>query len=241
MTVHEAAALAGVSVRTLQYYDQIGLLPPATYSPAGYRLYDGAALERLQQILLFRELEFPLREIRTIVESPAFDRNRALEQQVELLTLKKERLERLIALARELREKGGTNMDFSAFDSSRLEEYAAQAKAAWGDTPEYRESQRRSAKRTAQEEQGLAEEMMAIFAAIGARRAEGPDDPRVQELVERLQGFITEHYYPCTDEMLAALGEMYAAGGELTANIDRAGGPGTAELTARAIRRRKGR
>lgn len=239
MTVHEAAALAGVSVRTLQYYDKIGLLPPATYSPVGYRLYDGEVLERLQQILLFRELEFPLKEIRAIVESPAFDRDRALEQQIDLLTLKKKRLERLISLARELREKGGTNMDFSAFDSSKLEEYAAQAKAAWGETPEYRESRRRSAKRTPREEQALGEEMMAIFAAIGERRADGPDDPQIQALVEKLQGFITEHYYPCTDEMLSVLGEMYASGGEFTANIDRAGGPGTAELTAQAIRHRR--
>ena len=89
MTVHEVSKLAGVSIRTLQYYDKIGLLHPTGYTDAGYRLYDDADLERLQHILLFRELEFPLKDIRDILNSPDFDRSRALEQQIELLKLKK--------------------------------------------------------------------------------------------------------------------------------------------------------
>ena len=89
MTVHAVSKLTGVSIRALQYYDEIGLLPPTRYTEAGYRLYDDAALERLQQILLFRELEFPLKEIKRILENPAFDRSKALEQQIELLTLKR--------------------------------------------------------------------------------------------------------------------------------------------------------
>ena len=86
MTVHEVSKLAGVSIRTLQYYDKIGLLHPTGYTDAGYRLYDDADLERLQHILLFRELEFPLKDIREIMNSPDFDRSKALEQQIELLT-----------------------------------------------------------------------------------------------------------------------------------------------------------
>lgn len=89
MTVNEASKLTGVSIRTLQYYDTIGLLPPAGYTEAGYRLYDDTAMERLQQILLFRELEFPLKEIKRILDSPNFDRSKALEQQIELLTMKR--------------------------------------------------------------------------------------------------------------------------------------------------------
>ena len=85
LTVHEVSKLTGVSIRTLQYYDEIGLLSPASYTEAGYRLYDDSALERLQQILLFRELEFPLKEIRRIIDAPDFDQARALEQQIELL------------------------------------------------------------------------------------------------------------------------------------------------------------
>ena len=82
MTVNEVSKLTGVSIRALQYYDAIGLLPPAGYTEAGYRLYDDAAMERLQQILLFRELEFPLKEIKRILDSPNFDRSKALEQQI---------------------------------------------------------------------------------------------------------------------------------------------------------------
>ena len=101
MTVKEASRLTGISIRTLQYYDKLGLLP-AMRTESGYRLYDDAALERLQQILLFRELEFSLRDIRTILDNPNFDRRKALRQQIELLTLKKQHLEDLIRLARTL-------------------------------------------------------------------------------------------------------------------------------------------
>lgn len=89
MTVNNVSKLTGVSIRTLQYYDKIGLLHPAEHTEAGYRLYDDTALERLQQILLFRELEFSLKEIQAILQSPDFDRDKALEQQIELLSLKK--------------------------------------------------------------------------------------------------------------------------------------------------------
>ena len=89
MTVHEVSKLTGVSIRTLQYYDRIGLLHPARYTDAGYRLYDDTALETLQQFLLFRELEFSLSEIRQIIQNPSFDRRKALDQQIELLQLKK--------------------------------------------------------------------------------------------------------------------------------------------------------
>lgn len=112
MTVHEVSKRTGVSIRALQYYDKIGLLPPAEYTQAGYRLYDDAALERLQQILLFREMEFSLKEIQTILQSPDFDRDRALEQQIALLTLKKEHLDNLITFARGLKQVGGKKYGF---------------------------------------------------------------------------------------------------------------------------------
>ena len=128
MTVNEVSRLTGVSIRTLQYYDQIGLLHPAGRTKAGYRLYDDAALERLQQILLFRELEFPLREIQRILESPSFDRIKALDQQITLLTLKKQHLESLICLAKKIQSTGGNVMDFTAFDTQKIEKYTEQAK-----------------------------------------------------------------------------------------------------------------
>lgn len=105
MTVKQVSKLTGVSVRTLQYYDDIGLLSPSERTEAGYRLYEEKQLAMLQEILLFRELEFPLKDIKAILNSPAHDKEKALQQQIELLTLKKERLEGLIRLAEELQNE----------------------------------------------------------------------------------------------------------------------------------------
>ena len=242
MTVHEVSRLTGVSIRTLQYYDRIGLLHPAEKTAAGYRLYDAAALERLQQILLFRELEFPLKDIRRIVTGPGFDREKALEQQITLLRLKKERLEELISLALNIKENGGKKrMDFSAFDTEKIEAYAAQARASWGGTPAYQEYERKAAGRTRAEDAALGEQLMDIFAEFGRAKGEDPSSPQVQTLVEKLRGFITAHWYTCTPEILAGLGQMYATGGEMTDNIDRRGGEGTAAFAAEAIRAYCGR
>ena len=234
MTVHKVSELAGVSIRTLQYYDQIGLLHPTDYTEAGYRLYGEADLERLQQILLFRELKFPLKEIKKIIENPGFDRNKALEQQITLLTLKKERLERLIDLAREIKLTGGNTMDFKAFDTEKLDEYAARAKAAWGDTAAYREFLEKSEGRTKEQELGLSEQMMSIFRKFGKIKDTDPASETAQDLTGQLKAFITGNFYHCTDEILLELGRMYASGGEFTENIDRAGGAGTAEFVKRA-------
>ena len=168
MTVHEVSKLTGVSIRTLQYYDRIGLLHPAQYTEAGYRLYDDAALETLQQILLFRELEFPLKDIKRIIGSPDFDRNKALAQQIELLTLKKEHLENLIDLAKGIKMIGVRQLKFDAFDTGKIDEYAAQAKASWGTTPAYKEFEKKSEGRTRDEDQKIALGMMDIFASFGA-------------------------------------------------------------------------
>ena len=101
-TVKEVSELTGVSIRTLHHYDAIGLLKPTEVTEAGYRLYDDAALEKLHTILLFRELEFPLREIKQIMESPNFDPTEALEQQIGLLQRQYKHIGRLIALACEI-------------------------------------------------------------------------------------------------------------------------------------------
>ena len=139
MTVSEVSKLTGVSIRTLQYYDSIGLLPPTGYTEAGYRLYDDTAMERLQQILLFKELEFSLKEIICIIDSPDFDRNKALEQQIKLLTMKKEHLEGLISFARKIKTTGVNKMNFNVFDKTKMDEYTKKAKEQWGQTAEYKE------------------------------------------------------------------------------------------------------
>ena len=235
MTVKEVSDLTGVSIRTLHYYDQLGLLPAAGHTDSGYRLYDDAALERLQQILLFRELEFPLKDIQRILTNSAFDRRKALAQQIELLTLKKQHLESLISLAQKTLTTGGTYMDFTAFDTQKIQEYTRQAKQQWGATSAYKEFEQKTAHQTAQEAANMGSRLMEILAVFGGMQHKSPAAPAVQTQVKALQAFITEHYYTCTKEIFAQLGQMYGAGGAFTENINAVGGPGTAEFAAKAI------
>ena len=237
ITVHEVSKLTGVSVRTLHYYDEIGLLKPTEITESGYRLYDDVSLERLQQILLFRELEFPLKEIRQILDSPGFDRQKALEQQIEFLTLKKEHLENLILFARGIHGIGVRTIDFSAFDTRKLDEYAKRAKETWQDTDAYKEFEEKDKKRTKEDNQILVKDFMNIFTDFGKMKDLDPASKEVQTQVSVLQNYITEHFYKCTPQILSALGKMYAGGGEMTANIDAAGGEGTAEFVNRAIKK----
>lgn len=235
MTVHEVSKLTGVSIRTLQYYDKIHLLSPSDYTESGYRLYDDTALERLQQILLFKELEFPLRDIKHIINAPDFDRNKALEQQIELLTLKRKHLDNLIDFAREIRRLGDKKMDFSAFDTKKIDEYAKQAKEQWGKTSAYKEFEEKAQNRTKEDNLNMMQEFMNLFKEFGEMKEQDPGSTPVQEQVKKLQTYITEHFYNCTPEILSSLGKMYVDGGEFTENIDKVGGVGTADFSARAI------
>ena len=235
MTVNEVSKLTGVSIRTLQYYDKIGLLHPAKYTEAGYRLYNDAALETLQQILLFRELEFPLKDIKEIISRPDFDRSKALGQQIKLLTLKKEHIENLIDLAKGIKLLGVRKLKFEAFDTSKIDEYAAQAKAYWGKTPAYKEFEEKSRGRTKEEDKKIYQGMIDIFGEFGQIRNTEPSSKDAQALVKKLQDYITEHMYTCTKKILSSLGKMYAGGGDFTKNIDSYGGEGTAEFTSQAI------
>ena len=235
LTVQKVSRLTGVSIRTLQYYDRIGLLRPTEYSDAGYRLYDDAALETLQQILLFRELQFPLKDIGKIIGSPDFDRNKALEQQIELLTLTKEHIENLIDLARGIKLMGVRHLKFDAFDTKKIDEYAARAKASWGNTPAYKEFEEKSKGRTKEQDRDISLGLMEIFAEFGAIRATDPASEEAQALVKKLQDYITDNFYTCTNEILNGLGKMYSGGGEFTKNIDNYGGEGTAEFAHQAI------
>lgn len=235
MTVQQVSNMTGVSVRTLHYYDQIGLLQPAKVLKNGYREYQEEQLERLQQILLFRELEFPLKEIKEILESKDFDRSKALEQQIQLLTLKKEHLENLIVFARGIKVIGVKTMNFKAFDKSKIDEYAKQAKEQWGKTEAYKEFEQKNKNRSEEDNQKLTAEFMEIFVGFGKMKGLGVENPLIGEQVKKLQNYITEHFYNCTPEILKSLGQMYAGGGEFTENINQVGGEGCAEFTSEAI------
>lgn len=236
MIVNEVSRLTGVSIRTLQYYDKIGLLPPADYTEVGYRLYDDETLQKLQIILLFRELEFPLKDIRRLIESPVFDREKALEQQIHILELKKEHIENLIDLARGVKKSGVKDMtDFTAFDTAKIDDYIAKAREYWGDTAAFKEFEEKNADRTSEENAGINTELMKIFAQFGGMKDMDPASPKVQKQVKKLQDYITDKFYKCTNTILSSLGHAYSAEGEMNRNIDKAGGKGTGEFVDKAI------
>ena len=232
-TVKEVSRLTGVSVRTLHHYDAIGLLKPTAVTEAGYRLYDEQTLGKLQTILLFRELEFPLKEIKEMLTAEHFDPMAALDDQIRLLELRREKLDRLIEHARHIQNTGVMNMDFKAYDNKKLDAYAQEAKKRWGHTAAWRESQARGKK--ADQELRDADGLMDIFRRLGQFRQGDPAAPEAQELIAQLQQYICDHYYNCTKQILFGLGQMYAAGDEMNENIDRAGGAGTGDFARRAI------
>lgn len=235
-TIGEAAQRAGISVRTFHHYDSIGLLSPSRVSQAGYRYYDEAAMMRLEQILFFRELGFALEEIRRMMTSPGYDARDALQKQKALLIAKRERLDAMIArLERAQREMSA---EFEVFDMTKIEQmkkqYEQEVRERWGDTQAYAESQKREAGYTAKDYDDIQAGMQALMGEFAAVRALEPEDARVQALVKKWQDYITARFYPCTDEILKGLGQMYVADERFQKNIDQQG-EGTALCMSRAI------
>lgn len=235
-TVHEVSELTGVSVRTLRYYDEIGLLHPSKRTEAGYRLYTDSDLERLGQILLFRELQFSLKEIKDIMTRPDYNKTKALEKQIELLTLKKDHIENLITLARGIKMIGVNAVDFNAYGTRKIDDYFASAKGSWGNTPQFMEFEQKDKGRTEQEQELLIKDMMSIFGEFAELKDGSADSEEAQALVVKLQNFITDNFYTCTDKILSFLGRMYGGGGDFTDSINNECGSGTAEFAARAIK-----
>ena len=234
-TVKQIRSLTGVSVRTLHHYDSIGLLKPTTVTEAGYRLYDDAALHRLQQILLLRELGFPLKDIPAILDAPEDISRQALEHQIRQLEAKRQRLQDKISMASVMKLTEVNNMDFAQFDAKKMDDYSAQAKTLWGKTDAYREYEVKSRGRSKETDKALGDDLMGLFRELGTMRDQAADSEAVQAWVKKLQSFITEHYYTCTKQILMGLGQMYAGGGSMTENIDHAGGAGTGQFAMQAI------
>ena len=239
LQIKEFAELTGVSVRTLHYYDEIGLLKPGHVDGQnGYRFYDENSLERMQEILFYRELDFPLKSIAEILASPNYDKQKALAEQKQLLTLKKDRLERLIA-ALEQAEKGEITM--SAFDNSEYEtarqQYEDEAKLRWGATDAYKESQEKTSGYSKDKWNDVLAGMNGVFAEFAECKkcGERADSDTAQRLVKKLQEYITANFYHCTDDILAGLGQMYVGDERFKNNIDK-NGEGTAEFVAEAIK-----
>lgn len=237
MKIHEVAAISGVTVRTLQYYDQIGLLIPSEVTEAGYRIYHEEDLDRLQQILFFRELEFPLKEIKDIMNNPNYDRLEALRKQKIMLLEKRSRMDRLIRLVEE-KLGGQQDMSFKEFSMESIEnqkkQYAEEVRNRWGASDAYAEYEKKTKKYSKEDWNSILQVSDSIMGEFAKYRDLSPEDERVQELVARWQEFITSHYYECTKEILAGLGKMYVCDNRFRENIDKHG-EGTAELMSKAI------
>lgn len=233
-TVHEVSKETGISIRTLHYYDEIGLLSPDGVTESGYRLYGPTAMKRLGQILFFRALEFPLKEIKKILDAPSFDSSQALEQQITLLTMRRERLDRLITLALEIQKKGESAMDFHTFDTSKADCYAEEVKRRWQNTKPYQEFQEKTNYSSKQDSKGSNGELASQFDRFSKLLNMPYDAPVVQAEVKRLQQIITKNYYTCTDEILTSLGAMYTEDERFRKYID-SFAPGTAAFAGKAI------
>lgn len=239
-TVSRVARIARVTVRTLHHYDEIGLLVPSGRSTAGYRLYSWEDLQRLQQILLFRQLDFSLEAIGRLLDDPAYDRRAALRAQRDLLREKVRRAEAVIRAVDATLEamEGGTEMDettmFDGFDEGP---YAEEARERWGDTDAYRESMHRARGYTRDDWARIraeAEEVEAAFAAMleAGRR---PEDPEVADLAERSRLHIDRWFYPCSREFHLNLADMYVSDPRFRRHYDERR-EGLAEFVAGAIR-----
>jgi DNA-binding transcriptional MerR regulator len=247
-TVGAIARMAGITVRTLHHYDEVGLVVPGARTAAGYRLYGPAEVARLQEVLFFRELGFGLDEIAEIVARPDYDRASALARQRELLAARADRLHTMITAVDDAidAEKRGTRMSdeemlsvFGAFDPA---EYEEEARERWSDSEAYRDSVRRTAGYSAEDWERLGEEATEINDAFLALMAAGEpaDGAEAMAVAQRHREHISTWFYECTPEIHAGLGRMYVADPRFTANID-AAGEGLAAYLSAAIAANAGR
>lgn len=232
MTLHvkEVSELAGVSIRTLHHYDAVGLLAPSSTSPAGYRIYTEQDLERLQQILFFKEIGFSLNEIKEILESAGFDRAKALKAHRELLMEKRERMDQMIRTVEKSLQsiEGGHQMEnkelFEGFDMNRIkahqEKYRDEARQKWGN--EIVDASEHRVKGYSEEKwAGIHSAMGEIYSRLASRMEAGPDDAEVQEAIQAWHHFITDNFYDCSLEIFRGLGNLYVDDERFTVNIDK--------------------
>ena len=226
-TVQQLARLAGVSVRTLHYYDQIGLLKPAGRSPGGYRQYGEEAIVPLQQIMFFREMGFSLDEIKGILSRPEFSVLEALESHRTLLTRKAERLAGLLVTVdrtvRQLKEGAGMQIRdyYQGFSDEKVQEYRDEVRRRWGDDT-LRDSENRVAQMGKARFAALQAEAGSIFQCIADNMSLGFDSPQVQEQVARWRKWL-EQFSTYSDEAAVGLGRMYSEDPRFAAYFKRFG------------------
>ena len=224
-TVKKLAELAGVSVRTLHYYDRIGLLKPASFTAGGYRQYGEAEVLKLQQIMFFKELGFVLAEIKSIVTSPDFDLLGALQGHRRLLAGKLQRTRQLMnTVDRTIQKlKGEREMEireyYEGFSDEKIERYRNEVKERWG-AKTLEESEARVLEMDREKFSGLQEEGSIIFQAIARNMDKGPGSQEVQTLVEQWRQWL-EQFHHYSDEAVLGLGQMYSLHSEFTAFFEK--------------------
>jgi DNA-binding transcriptional MerR regulator len=229
LRVGEVARLSHVTVRALHHYDRIGLLRPSGRSEAGYRLYTERDLERLQTVLLYKELGFGLGEIRDVLAEPGFDRREALRAQRAQLARRSERLDAMLALIDKTLAAmdEGTAMTrddmFEVFGDFDPKKYEAEAEERWGDSEAYKEAARRTRRYSKEDWKRYKQEDEAANLAVAALMDEGvrPDDVRAMDAVEQCRLVIDRWFYPCPRGMHAHLGRMYVADPRFTATYEK--------------------
>jgi Predicted transcriptional regulators len=227
MKVKEVADLVGISVRTLHHYDEIGLLIPEETTDSGYRIYSERNLEQLQQILFFRELGFPLRQIKAIVTSPTFDKREALEMHRQMLLEKRRKLDQLLqTVERTIRhDKGEIRMSqqekFKGFDFS-TNPYEDEARQRWGDKAVDESNAKMNKMKENGELEAFQNEMNEVYQKLASVRQEDPASEASQEAVGKWYELLNRmgSYSP---EAFKGLGQMYVDDERFTQNIDQFG------------------
>lgn len=224
-TVSELAELAGVTVRTLHHYDQIGLLTPSGRSEAGYRLYDRDDLRRLQQILFWRALGFTLAEIQPILDDPDYDRVEVLSSQRALLMEQQQDIRAMIKAVDDAiaEAQGGPVVDDAAmFDAFNTEEYAREAEDRWGDTDAWAQAQQRVGQMSRDDKRAVAREGVDLARRLAEAFTAGvaADSAQAMDMAEEARLAIDRNFYDCPREMHVELGEMYVADPRFTQYYD---------------------
>ncbi|MGW7403463.1 MerR family transcriptional regulator [Streptomyces sp. NPDC054833] len=241
-SVGQVAGFAGVTVRALHHYDEIGLLAPSERSHAGHRRYSDADLDRLQQILFYRELGFPLDEVAVLLDDPDADPRAHLRRQHELLTARIEKLQKMAAAVEHAMEarKMGINLTpeekFEVFGDKDPEQYAEEAEQRWGGTAEYAESQRRAARYTKDDWKRMQAEVASWGERYDALMAAGepPTGEAAMDMAEEHRRHICRWFYECSYELHQSLGGMYVSDERFKAYYDSMR-PGLAEHLKEAI------
>lgn len=223
-TVKDVSSLAGISVRTLHYYDTLGLVCPVRANISGYRLYGDADLEKLQQVLFFRELGFSLTDIKSIINQRDFNTKQALLAHKQQLQTRQKRLERLVQTidhtiaAMERGAQMSKKEMFAGFDPSL---YEKEAKQRWGHTQEWAQSQQRTSKYTKEDWQAIREQSTQIGQEIAALMSHPPADALVQSWIGKHHQLINERFYNCSISLYRCLGDMYVQDERFTAYYEK--------------------